>query len=159
MAALATLRPEHASPHADDLVAALEAAEGLIIATIERECEALRSGRLLAARALRDRLEDAARMYLAAAKAVRASLVILDIIEPGLPALLDERRKVFSALLRIELSALASERAAARPEPLPMPLPRPAPTSSPARPGRPGRPRRTARASATRPSKPGSMQR
>ena len=133
MAALAKPRPEYPGAHADDLVAALEAAEGLIIATIERECEALRAGRLLAARALRDRLEDAARMYLAAAKAVRASLVILDIIEPGFPALLEERRKVFSALLRIELSALAAERAAARPEPLS--LPRPATTPSRARPG------------------------
>lgn len=100
------------------LAAALASAEQLIISTIERECEALRTGRYLAASALRDRLSDAARLYLDTARAARASLDLVAGGE-GMAAELEERRKVFSALLRVELAVLAAERAAARPDSLP----------------------------------------
>jgi hypothetical protein len=111
--------PQHLSDaDGDAWAAALASAEQLIISTIERECEALRTGRYLAASALRDRLSDAARLYLETARATRASL---DLMEDGsgVAAELEERRRVFSALLRVELAVLATERAAARPDALP----------------------------------------
>ncbi|MGH6925674.1 MAG: hypothetical protein ACRED5_18250 [Propylenella sp.] len=104
-----------AESQARELLAAIEAAEGVIVTTIERECEALRAGRLLAADALRTRLRDAAKLYLNVSRAVRASLWTLERILPGAGGVLEERRAAFSALLKVELAVLAAERAAADP--------------------------------------------
>jgi hypothetical protein len=104
-----------AESQAKELLAAIEAAEGVIVTTIERECEALRAGRLLAADALRTRLRDAAKLYLNVTRAVRASLWTLEKILPGAGGVLEERRAAFSALLKVELAVLAAERAAADP--------------------------------------------
>jgi hypothetical protein len=104
-----------AESQAKELLAAIEAAEGVIVTTIERECEALRAGRLLAADALRTRLRDAAKLYLNVTRAVRASLWTLEKILPGAGGMLEERRAAFSALLKVELAVLAAERAAADP--------------------------------------------
>jgi hypothetical protein len=102
-----------ARAEAEELLVAIEGAESIIVSTIERECEALRAGRLLAAQALRARLRDAARLYINAARAARASLATIEVAAPGTDGLLEERRVAFSALLRIELAVLAAERAAA----------------------------------------------
>jgi hypothetical protein len=96
---------------AEDLLAAISTAETVIVATIERECEALRAGRMLAAQALHTRLCDAARLYLHATRAARASLWTLEQALPGSRARLDEGRAAFAAVLKVELSALAAERA------------------------------------------------
>ena len=72
-----------ARAQAEELLAAIDAAESVIVTTIERECEALRAGRMLAARALHTRLCDAARLYLEATKAARASLWTLEQVLPG----------------------------------------------------------------------------
>lgn len=102
-----------AQAQANELLMAIEAAEGVIVSTVERECEALRAGRMLAANALRMRLKDAARLYLNLSRAARAALWTMDKIVPGTGDALAERRAAFSALLRVELAVLAAERAAA----------------------------------------------
>src|SRR5690606_33802645 len=76
-------------------------------------CEALREGRLLAARALHIRLCDAARLYLAASRAARASLWTLERVVPGITSHMEERRRQFAPVLKVELAVLAAERAAA----------------------------------------------
>lgn len=98
---------------AQELLRAIEAAEEIIVSTIERECDALRSGQMLAAKALRTRLGDSARLYLSAMRAARASVAGLEQVAPGIGNLLHERRRQFACLLRVELGVLASERAAA----------------------------------------------
>lgn len=102
-----------ARAEAEKLLDSISAAETVIVTTIERECEALRARRLLAARALHIRLCDAAHLYVQTAKATRASLGAIEEALPGSYDFLEERRNAFSALLRVELSVLASERAEA----------------------------------------------
>jgi hypothetical protein len=102
-----------ARAQAEELLQAIDAAERIIVSTIERECEALRSGRGLAAKALRTRLRDASRLYLNATRAARASLWTLEQILPGICDELEERRMIFASLLRVELAVLATERAVA----------------------------------------------
>jgi hypothetical protein len=105
-----------AEAQAGELLRAIEAAESVIVSTIERECEALRAGRLLAANALRLRLRDAAKLYLNVTRAARASIWTIEQLLPGTQQNLEQSRKAFAALLRIELSVLAAERAAANNE-------------------------------------------
>lgn len=114
-----------AEAQAVELIKATESAEGVIVATIERECEALRAGRMLAADALRMRLRDAARLYLNVTRAARASLSTLERVLPGIDCAMAERRAAFSALLKVELAVLAAERAAAELAPQ-LPVPEPA---------------------------------
>jgi hypothetical protein len=102
-----------AEAQAIELLKAIEAAEGVIVSTIERECEALRAGRMLAANALRVRLRDAAKLYLNVTRAARASLWTIEQVLPGTQHDLTQSRKAFAALLKIELAVLAAERAAA----------------------------------------------
>lgn len=102
-----------AEAQAAELLRAIEVAEGVIISTIERECEALRAGRTLAADALRMRLRDGARLYLNLARAARASVRTFDMVLPGVGDLLEERRAAFSAMLKVELAVLSAEREAA----------------------------------------------
>jgi hypothetical protein len=96
-----------------ELLQAIEAAEAVIVFTIERECEALRAGRMLAAEALRTRLRDAASLYLNTMRAARAAMWTMEQILPGLDEVMEERRATFAALLKIEMAVLATERAAA----------------------------------------------
>ena len=72
-----------AEAQARELLHAIDAAEGVIVSTIERECEALRAGRMLAAKALRLRLRDAAKLYLDATRAARASIWTIEQLLPG----------------------------------------------------------------------------
>jgi hypothetical protein len=102
-----------AEVQAGELLRAIEAAESVIVSTIERECEALRAGRMLAANALRLRLRDAAKLYLNVTRAARASIWTIEQLLPGTEHNLEQSRKAFAALLKIELSVLAAERAAA----------------------------------------------
>lgn len=102
-----------AEAQAEELLQAIEAAEGVIVSTIERECEALRAGRMLAANALRLRLRDAAKLYLQVIRAARASIWTIEQLLPGTEYRLRECRTAFAALLKIELAVLAAERAAA----------------------------------------------
>jgi hypothetical protein len=97
---------------ASELLEAIATAESIIVATIERECEALRTGRMLAAEALHLRLCDAARLYLHATRAARASLCITGQLLPGIGNAFEERRAAFANLLRVQLAVLAAERAA-----------------------------------------------
>ena len=105
-----------ARAQAEELVAAIATSESVILATIERECAALRAGQMLAAKALHTRLTDAARLYLNATKAARASLMTIEHLVPGTACLLDERRRSFAPMLRVGLTALAAERALAATE-------------------------------------------
>ena len=124
-----------AEAQAQELMRAIEAAEGAVISTIERECEALRAGRTLAADALRLRLKDAARLYLNLARAARASLRTFNLILPGAGEMLEERRAAFAALLKVELAVLSAERTAAHPD-LAFATAGDLPASAPARPRR-----------------------
>jgi hypothetical protein len=102
-----------AEAQAKELLQAIQFAEGLIVSTIERECEALRAGQMLAAKALHVRLRDAAKLYLNVTRATRASIWTIEQLLPGTHRQLHETRRAFAALLKIELSVLAAERAAA----------------------------------------------
>jgi hypothetical protein len=102
-----------AEAQASELIEAIEAAEGVIVSSIERECDALRAGQALAAWALRLRLNDAARLYINLIRAARASIWTLEQVLPGVSEHLDARRSAFAALLRVELAVLAAERNAA----------------------------------------------
>ena len=102
-----------AHAQANELLHAIAAAEGIIVSTIERECEALRAGRMLAANALRMRLRDASRLYLNTVRAARASLWTMEQFVPGIGDFLSEQRAAFASLLKVELAVLAAERAAA----------------------------------------------
>ena len=102
-----------AEAQALELLRAIDFAEGVIVSTIERECEALRAGRMLAAKALRLRLRDAAKLYLDVSRAARTSIWTIEQLFPGTEYRLRQCRASFASLLRIELAVLASERAAA----------------------------------------------
>lgn len=101
-----------ARTQAEALLEAISAAEAVIVTTIERECEALRAGCMLAARALHTRLCDAAKFYVDGIKSARASLAALEQVLPGSQEYLEQQREAFSALLKVELAVLASEYAA-----------------------------------------------
>jgi hypothetical protein len=101
-----------AKADAEELLRALAFAEEAIVSSIERECEALRAGQMLAAQALDVRLSDAARLYIDSMRAARASLWTMEHVMPGVRATLEERRAAFSSLLKVELAVLAAERAA-----------------------------------------------
>lgn len=102
-----------AQAEAAELLKAISSAETVIVSTIERECEALRARRMLAARALHTRLCDAAKLYLDATRAARASIEAIEEILPGSLALLEDSRSAFSTLLKVELAVLATHRASA----------------------------------------------
>lgn len=102
-----------ARAQAKELLEAIATSETIILATIERECGALRAGQMLAAKALHTRLTDAARLYLNATRAARASLMTIEALAPGVGQHLDDRRQSFAAMLRVGLTALATERALA----------------------------------------------
>jgi hypothetical protein len=97
---------------ASELLQAIATTESIIVGTIERECEALRTDRMLAAEALHLRLCDAARLYLHATKAARASLAIMGQLLPGISDAFEERRAAFASVLRVQLAVLTAERAA-----------------------------------------------
>src|SRR4051812_26541051 len=88
-----------AEAQAKELLQAIDAAEGVIVSTIERECEALRAGRMLAANALRMRLRDAAKLYLDVTRAARASIWTIEQLLPGTHRHMHECRAAFAALL------------------------------------------------------------
>lgn len=96
---------------ARDILGAVKSAEDSILNSIGRECDALRSGRLLAARAIRTRLCDCARMYIAAIGAARSAIRLHGHHYPKLAQDLEKRREAFAALLRVEIAALAAARA------------------------------------------------
>lgn len=102
-----------ARARAEELFGAVEGAETVLLAIIERECAALRAGKRLAARAIRSQLSEAAQLYLAALRAAKASLIWIDEAAPGARDRLQARRETFAALLRIQLAALAAARIAA----------------------------------------------
>lgn len=110
-----------ARARAEELFAAIDGAESVLLAVIERECAALRAGKRLAARAIRAQLSEAAELYLAALRAAQASLMWIDETMPEARHRLKARRQAFSALLRIELAALAAARALADDD-MPAPL-------------------------------------
>jgi hypothetical protein len=98
---------------AEVLLEAISAAEEVIVTTLERECEALRAGHLLAAKALHTRFCDATRLYLDAIRSARASLWTIETVLPGARATLEERRGAFLSILKVELAVLAAARVAA----------------------------------------------
>jgi hypothetical protein len=101
-----------ARAQAEAMLHGIASAEQIIVSAIERECEALRTGRMLAAKALHTQLRDAARIYLNATRAARASIVAIERLSPGICDRLEERRAAFASLLKVELAVLAAERAA-----------------------------------------------
>ena len=94
----------------ENLLSAMESAERVIIALLAREREALRADCQLAANAVHIRVNDAARLYLNAIAAAKASLSALEPVLPEAPQVLENRRTTFGAILRIELATLAAIR-------------------------------------------------
>jgi hypothetical protein len=105
--------PSRLTVQAEELIGALAHAEKTILTTIERECEALRAQRMLAAKSLHDRLCEVTQIYLNCARAARTSMDILERALPGCRAYLEERRAAFSPVLQIQLAVLGAQRAAA----------------------------------------------
>ena len=99
-----------AEVQAGELLRAIDAAESVIVSTIERECEALRAGRLLAANALRLRLRDAAKLYLNVTRAARASIWTIEQLLPGTEHNLEQSRKAFAALRGVSRDHVAAVR-------------------------------------------------
>jgi hypothetical protein len=97
----------------ENLLCAMESAEHVIVALLAREREALRAGCRLAANAVHIRVSEAARLYLNAIAAAKASLSALEPVLPEAPQVLENRRAAFGAILRIELATLAAIRMAA----------------------------------------------
>lgn len=97
-------RPDFAA-----LAGALTAAEQMVVTAIERECEAVRHGKMRAAWALHESLKEAARAYIAASNAARASLPLLH-YEDLARSWLEERRLAFAATLKVEFAVLATLR-------------------------------------------------
>lgn len=97
----------------DSLLCAMESAERVIVSLLAREREALRVGCRLAANAVHIRVNDAARLYLNTLTAAKAALSVLEPILPEASEILESRRAVFGAILRIELATLATTRMAA----------------------------------------------
>ncbi len=97
----------------DNLLCAIESAERVIVTLLAREREALRSDCRLAANAVHIRVNDAARLYLDTLTAAKAALSVLEPVLPDAPDLLESRRAVFGAIMRIELATLATTRMAA----------------------------------------------
>jgi len=102
-----------ARAQAEEMFHAIASAEQIIVSAIERECEALRTGRILAAKALHTHLRDAAKIYLSATRAAQASIAALEQVSPGICGRLEERRSAFASVLKVEFAVLAAERAAA----------------------------------------------
>ena len=94
----------------EDLLSTIDSAESVIVALLAREREALRAGCRLAANAVHIRVNDAARLYLNAIAAAKASLSAIEPILPEAPEVLENRRAAFGAILRIELATLATIR-------------------------------------------------
>jgi hypothetical protein len=98
---------------AEELIGALAHAEKTILATIERECEALRARRMLAANSLHNRLQETTKIYLSCARAARANIETMERVLPGCRDYLDQRRAAFAPTLQIQLAVLGAQRAAA----------------------------------------------
>lgn len=105
--------PSRLTAQSEELIGALAHAEKTILATIERECEALRTRRMLAAKSLHERLCEATRIYLDCSRAARAGIHIMEQALPGCRQYLEQRRAAFSPVLQIELAVLGAQRAAA----------------------------------------------
>jgi len=96
---------------AENLVRHLLAAMDALIATLEEETALVRAGRLKDATALEATKNELARIYVGDAAQVKANLPALSRLVPELVAVMHKQHDTFNALLRINLTVLATAHA------------------------------------------------
>lgn len=103
--------PIQTAAEGENLVRHLLAAMDALVATVERETELVRAGKLKEAVTLEPSKSDLARIYATDTAQVKANLPVLSRQIPELLASLRKRHKSFNALLQINLTVLATAHA------------------------------------------------
>jgi len=106
-----TPRPIETTAEAENLVRHLLAAMDALVATVEHETDLVRAGRLKDATALEATKAELARAYVNDTAQVKANLPALKRQVPDLLAALRKQHDTFNALLRINLTVLATAHA------------------------------------------------
>ena len=103
--------PIQSRAEAENLVRHLLAAMDALVATVEQETTLVRSGKLREAVTLEARKSELTRLYAADTAQVKANLPALSKQVPDLLAALRQHHDTFNALLRINLTVLATAHA------------------------------------------------
>jgi hypothetical protein len=103
--------PIQSAAEAENLVRHLLAAMDALVATVERETELVRAGKLKDAMVLGDTKTELARVYATDTAQVKANLPVLSKQVPELLASLRRHHDSFNALLQINLTVLATAHA------------------------------------------------
>lgn len=106
-----TPRPIETTAEAENLVRHLLAAMDALVATVEHETDLVRAGRLKDATALEATKAELARAYVNDTAQVKANLPALKRQVPDVLAALRKQHDTFNALLRINLTVLATAHA------------------------------------------------
>ena len=96
---------------AENLVRHLLAAMDALIATVEEETHLVRAGRLKEATAVEVTKTELARIYFADATQAKANLAALSRLVPDLVAVMHKQHDTFNAVLKINLTVLATAHA------------------------------------------------
>jgi hypothetical protein len=110
-AAKAAPQPIQNSAEAENLVRHLLAAMDALVATVEQETSLVRAGKLKEAVALEATKSELARLYTSDTAQVKANLPVLSRQVPDLLAALRKQHDTFNALLKINLTVLATAHA------------------------------------------------
>jgi hypothetical protein len=104
-------QPIQTSAEAENLVRHLIAAMDALVATVEQETSLVRAGKLKEAVALEATKSELARLYTSDTAQVKANLPVLSRQVPDLLAALRKQHDTFNALLKINLTVLATAHA------------------------------------------------
>lgn len=104
-------RPVETAAEAENLIRHLLAAMDALVATVERETELVRAGKLKDATALEATKAELARAYVNDTTQVKANLPALKKQVPDLLAVLRKQHETFNALVQINLTVLATAHA------------------------------------------------
>jgi hypothetical protein len=104
-------QPIQTAAEAENLVRHLLAAMDALVATVEQETSLVRAGKLKEAVALEVTKSELARLYTSDTAQVKANLPVLSRQVPDLLAALRKQHDTFNALLKINLTVLATTHA------------------------------------------------
>src|SRR5258706_3642363 len=107
----ATPLPIESKAEAENLVRHLAAAMDALVATVEQETELVRAGKLKQATTLEAAKAELARIYAVDSAQVKANMPALTKHVPDLLKALRQQHDTFNALLRINLTVLATAHA------------------------------------------------
>jgi uncharacterized protein (DUF885 family) len=111
LAAKPAPQPIQTAAEAENLVRHLLAAMDALVATVEQETKLVRAGKLKEAVALETTKSELARLYTTDTAQVKANLPVLSRQVPDLLAALRKQHDTFNALLKINLTVLATAHA------------------------------------------------